>query len=151
MDFKCVTIYQPYAQLIVEGGRGWDEYKDVENRDWYCNHRGVLLIHASKNTQNLRYQEDEDEYESYRKEHPKLPLMDDLVLGAIVGAAEMVDCYRPGRKRGRWEHGKWCWKLVNPIAFDEPVKVKGAQAIWIPPAEAMEQVIPQLKKAGYAV
>lgn len=39
---KALSIRQPWAWLIVNG------IKPVENRDWYCNYRGPLLIHAGK-------------------------------------------------------------------------------------------------------
>lgn len=39
---KALSIKQPWAWLIVNG------IKPVENRDWYCNYRGPLLIHAGK-------------------------------------------------------------------------------------------------------
>src|SRR5438105_11911405 len=42
-DLGAVSIRQPWAWLVVMG------YKDVENRSWRTNHRGALLIHASKN------------------------------------------------------------------------------------------------------
>lgn len=39
---KALSIKQPWAALIVHG------FKPVENRDWHCNYRGPLLIHAGK-------------------------------------------------------------------------------------------------------
>ena len=39
---KALSIKQPWAWLIVNG------IKPVENRDWYSNYRGPLLIHAGK-------------------------------------------------------------------------------------------------------
>lgn len=39
---KALSIKQPWAWLIVNG------IKPVENRDWYCNYRGPLVIHAGK-------------------------------------------------------------------------------------------------------
>ena len=39
---KVLSVRQPWAWLIVAG------HKDIENRKWYTNHRGPLLIHASK-------------------------------------------------------------------------------------------------------
>lgn len=143
---QAVTVLQPFATLIVHGGRGWAGFKDVENRNWYCNHRGILLIHAGKGDRYLKYREDEEDYDVYREEHDGLPDMDDLPLGVIVGAVEMVDCYKAGsKKRSRWEEGKWCWRFVKPIAFDNPVAVRGQQGLWILSEEVMESCHEQLK------
>ncbi|HVC58350.1 MAG TPA: ASCH domain-containing protein [Candidatus Acidoferrales bacterium] len=38
---KCLSVKQPYADLIVKG------LKTVELRSWNTNYRGELLIHAS--------------------------------------------------------------------------------------------------------
>jgi hypothetical protein len=47
---RAITIYQPWASLIaveaVNPGKG----KSIETRSWYTSYRGLLAIHASKNT-----------------------------------------------------------------------------------------------------
>ena len=39
---KALTIKQPWAYLIIHGG------KDIENRTWRTKYRGRILIHAAK-------------------------------------------------------------------------------------------------------
>lgn len=38
---KCLSVRNPYSYLICSG------LKDVENRSWKTNYRGVILIHSS--------------------------------------------------------------------------------------------------------
>ena len=40
---KCLSLRQPYAELLVSGK------KTIELRKWNTNFRGKFLIHASKN------------------------------------------------------------------------------------------------------
>lgn len=38
----CLSIRQPWTWLLTHG------VKDIENRDWSTNYRGLLLLHAGK-------------------------------------------------------------------------------------------------------
>jgi len=49
---KALSIQQPWAWLIVQG------IKDIENRDWYTNYRGFLLIHAGKKIDSNFFSDD---------------------------------------------------------------------------------------------
>ena len=40
---KVLTIKEPWASMILEGK------KNIETRTWKTNHRGLILLHASKN------------------------------------------------------------------------------------------------------
>jgi len=42
LEIKCITIWQPWAELIVNGN------KDRECRSWPVRYTGPLLIHAGK-------------------------------------------------------------------------------------------------------
>ena len=44
MQVKVLSIKNPYAYLIIQGG------KDVENRTWTIDYRGRLYIHVSGDT-----------------------------------------------------------------------------------------------------
>ena len=45
---KCLSLRQPYAELLVSGK------KTIELRKWNTNFRGKFLIHASKNVNKER-------------------------------------------------------------------------------------------------
>jgi len=68
---KCLSVSQPFADLIVKGK------KTVELRSWNTNFRGEFLIHAPS---------------KIRKEDCKrLKLSSKLPAGAIIGKAEIYD------------------------------------------------------------
>ena len=69
---KCLSLKQPYAELLVSGK------KTIELRKWNTNFRGKFLIHASKNV-------DKDRLESLGINH------NNLSLGAIIGTAILYD------------------------------------------------------------
>ena len=68
---KCLSICQPFANLIIENK------KTIELRKWNTNFRGVFLIHAPI---------------KIRKEDCKrLKINENCTTGAIIGKAELVD------------------------------------------------------------
>ncbi|MBN2077483.1 MAG: ASCH domain-containing protein, partial [Spirochaetes bacterium] len=100
---KALSIRQPWAELILRG------IKDVENRSWSTNHRGVMAIHAAKTFyfdlsdpgERREFEEIRDEYGIDR---------DSLVYGAIVGTVEVVDVTK--KVSSEWHYpGSWGWYL----------------------------------------
>ena len=69
---KCLSLKQPYAELLVSGK------KTIELRKWNTNFRGKFLIHASKNV-------NKEKCRSLKIDPPK------LYVGAILGRAELYD------------------------------------------------------------
>ncbi len=67
---KALSLKHPWAELIVLGK------KTIETRKWKTNFRGEFYVHASKNFD----QKHADEFE-----------LKNLVTGAIIGKAELVD------------------------------------------------------------
>jgi hypothetical protein len=67
-SMKCLSLRQPYAELLVSGK------KTIELRKWNTNFRGKFLIHASKNV-------DKERCKSLGIDHTKLDT------GAIIGGA----------------------------------------------------------------
>ena len=68
---KCLSISQPFADLIVFGG------KTIELRKWNTNFRGEFLIHAPI---KIRIEDCK-----------RLKITKKLVTGAIIGKAELYD------------------------------------------------------------
>jgi len=91
---KCLSVRQPWAQLIVDG------HKDVENRTWKTGHRGQILIHAG-----LRVEKGAAEYYREQATQNSVPWPEKLAKGGIIGVVDLVDCvdshssewYDPGR------------------------------------------------------
>jgi hypothetical protein len=69
---KCLSLRQPYAELLVSGK------KTIELRKWNTNFRGKFLIHASKNVNKERCK-------FLGIDHTK------LYIGMIIGRAILYD------------------------------------------------------------
>ncbi len=77
---KVLSVRQPWTWLIVNG------FKNIENRVWYTNYRGELLIHAAlKLDPNIK---------QIRQlcESRGIVLPESFERGGIVGRAMLVDC-----------------------------------------------------------
>ena len=79
MVFKCLSLKQPFAELLVSG------MKTIEVRKWKTKFRGQFLVHASKNI-------DEKACERLKIDQAK------LVTGAVVGKASLYDVISYGSK-----------------------------------------------------
>lgn len=106
---RCLSIRQPWAHFIVNGG------KRIENRSWKANYRGPIFIHASK---GLTRDEYIDACEFYFDEISLDGLrpswwqrFSDLPRGGIVGIADVVDCVP--RSHDPWFCGPWGFVLDN--------------------------------------
>lgn len=94
---KALSIRQPWAWLIVNGG------KDIENRTWLTKFRGRLLVHASKGMTQAEYAFAADFAKSIGV---TVPPAAELLRGGVIGSVEVVDSveqhgspwYMPGNK-----------------------------------------------------
>jgi activating signal cointegrator 1 len=135
---KCLTICQPYAELILRGE------KRVENRRWPTAHRGPLLIHAGKSREYL-----ELDWYGLQDETYDIPLAE-MDFGAIVGVCQVLGCVqvtpgldaetRAALETWPWlathEHteGPWCWVLERAYRFSRPIPYRGQQGLFEVPA-----------------
>jgi predicted transcriptional regulator len=115
---KCLSIKQPFADLIIAGR------KTIEIRNWKTNYRGELLIHASKLP-------DKAALKRFNLVGHNLPR------GAVVDKVKLIDCkdyktyadfikdknlhlaedYKAGHNFG--------FVLKNRVRFSEPFPLKG--------------------------
>lgn len=102
---KTLSIRQPWAWCILYAG------KDVENRTWYTDVRGRILIHASG---GMTRREWEEAKLLAHRIHPNsmFPTMAMLSRGGIVGEVEIVDCV--SQSKSPWFFGPWGFMLKNP-------------------------------------
>lgn len=174
MIVKALSLWQPWASLLVHG------HKRVETRGWPTSFRGPLLIHAAK-----RLDDEQGEIchqEPFRSAIETLgmltavkptaetagPLAEfveeqtvlKVVLGAIVGRVDVIDCFPTGNVAGddlnavaapyveqrsgqrvlfisNREHafgdytaGRFAFLCANPVAFDKPIPFRGAQGFF---------------------
>ena len=68
---KCLSVCQPFAELIVQGK------KTIELRKWNTKFRGEFLVHAP---QKIRLDDCK-----------RLKIKSNLTVGAIIGKVELID------------------------------------------------------------
>jgi hypothetical protein len=109
---KCLSIQQPWAWAVCAGE------KTVENKTWWTDYRGPLVIHAGQKKQNLQ--------ELLKKGKGKVQA-EWFSLGALIGTAELVDVVQmhQGLEGNTSAFGPICWILEKPRLFRLPVPAKG--------------------------
>jgi hypothetical protein len=125
---KAITICQPYAEMIANGE------KRVENRVWFTNYRGPILIHAGKSRTWLDGETDAELEEEFGRK---------IEFGAVVAKAVLVDCVRIDRiESGEMDErypflksrahcgGPYCWVLTDVERLPEAIPWKGEQGLW---------------------
>jgi len=122
---KCLSVRQPWAALIVSG------LKDVENRSWKPRYRGRLLIHAGA---GMRVSDLDYLAEKYGIELDR----SSLVLGAILGAVDLIDCKK--KVSSRWHvRGDIGWYFANPRRLRSPIPYKGQLGLF----EVPDRLLPK--------
>jgi activating signal cointegrator 1 len=121
MEMKAITLWQPWASLIVDGR------KIVETRPmpWY--YEGPVAIHAGLKVD--------------REACLRFGYNPDLIpTGAVLGVAQKTGLYRFEKKLegkqyepdqyGDFTPGRYGYPLTNLIKFAEPIPAKGKQGFW---------------------
>ena len=96
---KAISIKQPWAWAILHAG------KDVENRNWNTNFRGMVFIHVGK--------VDDGCGREFIKGISELNVPNNIKYGGIIGSVEIVDCVT--QSDSKWFFGKFGFVLRNPI------------------------------------
>lgn len=142
---KAITIWQPYATLIMLG------LKRYETRHWSTSYRGPLIIHAAKRW------DDDREFDCVRVANSLrelLPLASEgftpaqarleffrmeETLGKALGVVNLQACDQMDDGGGEFENrvgsfgpGRYGWKCANPQLFEEPIRHQGQQGLWTP-------------------
>lgn len=125
---KALSIKQPWAWAILHAG------KNIENRPRRTNYRGTIAVHAS-----LKLFPGWEEY--YPNRALKVPPLEDLSIGAIIGFVDIVDCVEDSRSK--WFLGPFGYVLENPQPLRRPVPCKGALGLWEVPAAVVRRCTSQ--------
>jgi activating signal cointegrator 1 len=144
----CLTVKQPYAQLLVLG------IKRLETRLWNTQHRGRLLIHASRDDGSRRWVL-ETLSEPVRARLAQAGYRDwpDLPHGAIVGHARLEAVYSDYELRhyhpelitpeersfGFFGQRTYAWVMSEPTPLAVPIPLRGNLGLWEAPP------LPQLR------
>lgn len=124
---KCLFLKQAYAYALFHG-------KDIENRTWRVNHRGLVLIGASKFDADY-YQESV----SVCMERGLLvPSPDLLPFGAITGVVDLVSITWGHESKGWGFANQWHWHVTNARQFREPIKYRGMPGLFDVPMTLQE-------------
>ena len=140
---KAIVVFPVWAWAIVHG------HKPVENRSWHTQHRGPLLIQASR--------ERDDSREGDARARKMLAALgvtvpDEVPSGAIVGMVNLDDsCEVPAASPDadkRLSHplatGKVCFLLSRPVVFRKPVPMRGQQKIFDVDAAVVRSALAEL-------
>jgi hypothetical protein len=122
---KAITIRQPWAQLIVSGA------KDVENRTWSTNYRGLILIHSSAKLERSDVADACDLMECFIPKFSRRVFSEEAKtypVGAALGVAELVDVVTASDSP--WFFGPYGFVLQSVKRFSTPIKTKGALGLW---------------------
>jgi len=142
---KALTIHQPWASLIA-----W-KVKRYETRNWGCNYRGAIAVHASKHKLTLDLFEDAhvelfDEISLLNLDYSEM----DSLRGAIIAIANLKQIHRmtdefiqqqteTERLCGDWKPGRYAWEFENvqPI---QPIFIRGQQGLWNSPESLIRSI-----------
>ena len=154
---KAITIWQPYATLIVLG------LKRFETRCWGTSYRGPLVIHAAKKWDDDRefdcsrvMEELRSSTISFRTQEwtdQQLELFYRPIgetLGNALGVVDLIDCRQMEDGGSQFENmvgsfgeGRFGWECERPRIFETPIAAQGKQGLWIPDAR-LEQAVNSL-------
>jgi hypothetical protein len=145
---KVISVWQPWANLIVLGHKGYETRSWPAPADMIGQRIGIASTKQLKAEQRTAAQR-----RTFQKHYqmamfgwncPSADMsMVDMYgpLGCIVGTAKLVACHKMtsrlikavgARERnfGNWKIGDFAWLLVEPIALSSPIPVRGQQGVW---------------------
>lgn len=156
---KALTIQNPYSHLIITPQNQLPEgaiHKRVENRSWIPQSilmRVPFAIHAGVSMGWFKFGDWPIELprKAKRSDVPQ------MAFGAVVGVAEIVQCFHVNKIRTgqvpaeyQWlcDHkhvsGQYCFVLDNVIALRDPVPCVGKQKFFTLPSTVETRVLDQL-------
>lgn len=115
---RAISLHQPWASAVFRKLPDGIRQKPDETRSWKTHHRGLFLIHATKNPV---VQEDGEV----------------LPNACILGTVKLLDCHLAVQVRrsrtpaqlewGDYGDGRYAWELSDPILFEKPLPYRGGQ------------------------
>lgn len=138
---KALTVYQPWASLIVHGK------KRIENRVWkpFRNLIGKrIAIHAGKTWDEAFPSADYlDELEGIHADY-RVAGIEAFPFGAILGTALVVGWADSVAKvpmdQHRWFCGPIGWILGDVKALPAPIRCRGSQGLWDVPQDVLAEI-----------
>ncbi len=155
VNFKGLTVKQPYAQLLAIGA------KQYETRSKSTRYRGPVVIHAGKDQlqYNVVMQDTEITYDwawwhtrrdaIYAAAHAA-GLLGPVPFGAIIAYAEIVGCYpvdeianvtEREKMFGDWSEGRYAWEIQHAVMIEQPIAYRGQLGLWNVPEEIIKRMV----------
>ena len=142
-QLKAITIWQPYASLIVCG------LKVFETRSWPTKYRGALIIHAAKRWDRNRNEDCVRVRDILRgctlpamtREQQRMgcDISYEDTLGCALGVVNLKDCRQMNdggtdleNAVGYFGPDRYGWECDFPHVFDNPIPETGKQGLWTP-------------------
>ena len=150
MQLRAITIWQPYASLIVLG------LKRFETRSWSTRWRGTLVIHSASRcdwfvrhditrVQSLIHEPangglwSEAGLSESQRRLARTRWDDPCLYESALGFVQLTDCRQMMDSGSRFENevgqfgpGRYGWELDEPVAFEQPIPDRGQQGLWVP-------------------
>lgn len=146
---RALTLHQPWAWAIAHAD------KRIENRTWYPPSELLgreIAIHAGKRFDEAGAAWMTSGMGSGCEDRLPVPEVADTVFGAVVAVARLYAATerRPDESdpRRRWWAGPVGWLLQDVVALPTPVPCRGAQGLWILPADVEAEVLRQISSGG---
>lgn len=143
---RALTVYQPWASAECLGLKG------NETRARPTKYRGPLALHAGVKwsaTQEQAYAE----IDAYLRGSGKsgLPAVRELPFGAVLAVCDLIDCLKVTEENvtsfsmfesiaGDLSIGRYVWVLDRVKPLREPIRCRGAQGLWTPGNELLDQI-----------
>lgn len=141
MMVKALTLWQPYASLIMAG------LKRYETRSWSTQYRGPLVIHAAKRWDSER-KRDTDRVRILLQQHGAEEVFStpmENTLGCALGVVDLVSCRQMDDGGSELENtigtfgpGRYGWECELLKVFESPVADTGKQGLWVPSEEVLK-------------
>lgn len=135
---KVISIWQPYATLVVEG------FKQFETRTWAPPRSVIGQRIGIASTKNIvpaqRAEFDSENFQTFY-EDLGLPSLDELPRGYLLGTV-LLDSYEEiteefleditheEKAYGWYNLGGFAWRLKRPEKLAHPIPIRGAQGLY---------------------
>ena len=132
-QMQALTIQEPWASLLVKGK------KQFETRDWQRNYRGLLAIHAGKQSVHpfdypLGLSEilddskiTQDNLNNNKQKIIAIATLKEIHLMSIqfIKAQSELE-----RLTGFWQPGLYAWELIDILPLPKPIPARGMPGLW---------------------
>ena len=134
---KAITVKLPWAWLLIHST------KDIENRNWFSQHKGDTAIHCSKSIERAEYEAAKQFIQDNGLE-VQLPSIEALkpFAGKIIGIVDIIGCVK--QSQSRWFVGRFGFVCRSPKKLLNPVAISGSLGFWEIPTEESQMVEMQI-------